>query len=117
MSTSIAFTVYPVSDLQRAVDFYRAILDLDEPARPSDYWAEFTVGESIFAVATGGEQIGLSPGSAFSIAFEVPDLQGVRERIVAQGVEADEAFDTPTCNSFFAKDPDGNRFTVHKLKR
>lgn len=117
MTKAIAFTVHPVADLQRAVDYYRYILDLGEPAVfNSERWAEFDIGGSTFAVATGGEEIGIPVGSAFAIGFEVDDLEAVHKKIESRGQEAGEIFEAPNCFTFFASDPDGNRFAIHKLK-
>lgn len=116
MTKSIAFTVYPVADLERAVNFYRTVLELGEPQILNGRWAEFDIGGGTFAVATGGESIGMPPGSSFAVGFEVDELEPVRRRIAAQNLEAGEPFEAQSCTSFFARDPDGNRFAVHKLK-
>jgi predicted enzyme related to lactoylglutathione lyase len=113
---SVAFTVYPVSDLERAKAFYRDTVGLGEPTMLHERWAEFDVGGATFAIATGGESIGMPPGSSFSIAFETDDLNAAIERVRASGVEVGETFDSPTCHATFARDPDGNRFALHQLK-
>lgn len=116
MTKAIAFTVYPVSDLQRAIAFYQTVLELNAPDILNERWAEFDINGGTFAVATGGETIGMPAGSAFAVGFEVAELEPVRARIQEQGTEAGEPFEAPNCLSFFAKDPDGNRFAVHKHK-
>ena len=116
MTKSIAFTIYPVSDLNRAIEFYRYALQLGEATILNERWAEFDVDGSTFAVATGGEQLGMPPGSGFSVGFEVDDLDAAAQRIRDRGLEAGEPFEAPNCFAAFARDPDGNRFVLHKLR-
>jgi len=116
MIKEMAFVVYPVSDLEKAKAFYRDVLELGEPTMLHDRWAEFDVGGTTLAVVTGGEAIGVTAGSAFSVAFETDDLDGTIKRLKEKGVALEEPFDSPTCRACFAKDPDGNRFALHQLK-
>ena len=60
-SSSIAFTMYPVTDLPRAVAFYRDALGLPTTDVQSDYWVEFDVGGATFGVGNF-EQVG-TPGA------------------------------------------------------
>ena len=72
----MAFTMYPVSDMPRAVAFYRDALGLKETDVKSAYWAEFDVDGSTFGIGNF-EQVG-KPGSAQSLALEVDDLPAFR---------------------------------------
>lgn len=117
MVKSVAFTIYPVADLERAKAFYRDVVGLSEPTTLTERWAEFDVGGSTFAVATGGEAIGVTAGSAFSIAFEVENLEDAINRLRSHGAQVDEPFEVPTCRACFARDPDGNRFGLHQIKQ
>lgn len=56
-------TIY-VSDMQRAVDFYRDVLGLELVFRSGDHWAELDAG--------GGLRIGLHPASARTPAPGTP---------------------------------------------
>ena len=116
MIKSFAFVVHPVRDLQKSIAFYRDSLGLGKPEILHERWAEFDVGGTTFAIAAGGEAIGIQPGSAFTVGFEVDDFDGTIKQLQANGVKMEEPFESPTCRSCFASDPDGNRFAVHKLK-
>ena len=117
MVKEIGFVVYTVEDLEKAKAFYRDVVGLGEPKDLHDSWSEFDVGGTTFAVVTGGEAVGVSAGSSFSVAFEVDDLDAEYKRLKARGVEIDEPLESPTCHGAFAKDPDGNRFAIHQLKK
>lgn len=112
--TNIAFTMYPVTDLPRAVAFYRDVLGLPQAGLSSDFWVEFDVGGATFGVGNF-EQCG-KPGTAQSLALEVSDLAGYRARLAQKGVESPEPHETPVCFISGVKDPDGNQIVLHQLK-
>lgn len=114
--TKLGFVVYPVIDLEKSKAFYRDAVGLGEASTLHERWAEFELDGGVFALATGGEAIGIAPGSAFAVAFEVDDFDASLERLRAHGGNAEEPFEAPTCRACFARDPDGNRFSLHKLK-
>lgn len=113
---TLGFVTYPVSDMERAKAFYRDAVGLGEPAMLHGAWAEFDLGNSVFTLAQGGEELGIKPGGAFSASFEVDDYEGAVERLRAHGATVLDDYDGPTCRATFARDPDGNGFTVHRLK-
>lgn len=116
MIKSLAFVCYPVKDVEKATAFYRDVVGLPVAQRLSDRWVEFDVGGVTFAIASGGESIGVVPGSTFAVGFEVDDIDTTVRDMRARGLKADEVFDAPTCRSCFAYDLDGNRFALHQLK-
>jgi extradiol dioxygenase family protein len=52
MITSIAFTMYPVTDLGRARRFYEQDLGLRVARVFQDAWVEYDVGDGTFAIST-----------------------------------------------------------------
>ena len=117
MVKGIGFVVYTVSDVEKAKAFYRDVVGLGEPKDLHKAWSEFDVGGTTFAVVTGGESLGMPPGSSFSVAFEVDNVDAEFKRLKEKGVDINEPFESPTCWASFAKDPDGNRFALHQLKK
>src|SRR5665213_2858545 len=67
----VAFVMYPVTDMPRAVAFYRDVLGLTKSGLESDFWVEFDVDGVTFGIGNF-EQVG-EPGSAQSLALEVTD--------------------------------------------
>jgi catechol 2,3-dioxygenase-like lactoylglutathione lyase family enzyme len=115
MVKDIAFIAYSVRDVPRARDFYRDALGLEVGDSYGDHWIEFNVGNSTFGIGNG-EPLGFMPGSSNGAAFEVEDMQSVRERLRTVGVEVGELHEFPGCTTCFASDPEGNRFALHQRK-
>jgi predicted enzyme related to lactoylglutathione lyase len=112
--THVAFIMYPVTDLPKAVAFYRDGLGLKQEGLASDYWVEFDAGGTTFGVGNF-EQVG-KPGSAQSLALEVADMAAFRAELAGKGIESTEPYETPVCFMSFAKDPDGNSVVIHQAK-
>ncbi|MBC7543518.1 MAG: VOC family protein [Candidatus Sericytochromatia bacterium] len=111
---AIAFTMYPVTDMPKAVAFYRDGLGLVQAGIESAYWVEFEMGSSTFGVGNF-EQVG-KPGTAQSLALEVDDLTAFRTVLTERGIESSEAYETPVCWISVVKDPDGNQVWLHQAK-
>jgi predicted enzyme related to lactoylglutathione lyase len=116
MSTTIGFVVYPVSNMQNSVTFYRDVVGLGEPHKQSDNWIEFFLGDSALALTDQGEMVGALPGSQFSIGFEVDDIDATVARLKEHGAKIETEFEGPNCKAAFVHDLDGNRFAIHRLK-
>ena len=114
MITSMAFTVYPVSDLARARAFYEHVLGLRVSSNYQDVWVEYDIGGSTFAITT--TDMGHVPGAKGAVvAFEVSDLDGYVHKMKEQAVSfVAETFDTPVCRMAVIADQDGNHITLHK---
>jgi predicted enzyme related to lactoylglutathione lyase len=112
--TSIAFTMYPVTDVPRAVEFYSGVLGLTKSGVEQDYWVEFDVDGGTFGVGNF-EQLG-KPGTAQSLALEVDDMAAFRTTLKARGTDSTEPFETPVCFISVVKDPDGNGIVIHQAK-
>ena len=114
MITSIAFTVYPVSNMERARAFYEHVLGLHVSANYRDIWVEYDVGGSTFAITT--TDMGHTPGAKGAVAaFEVSNFDGFMHKMKEHAVSfATEPFDTPVCRMAVIEDQDGNHITIHQ---
>jgi predicted enzyme related to lactoylglutathione lyase len=110
----VAFTMYPVSDLPRAVAFYRDGLGLKQAGISNAGWVEFEVDGVTFGLGNF-EQVG-KPGSAQSLALEVDDIAAFRTELAGRGLQASEPHDLTNCWISVVEDPDGNRVWLHQLK-
>jgi len=116
MVKEVAFVAYYVRDMTRACRFYGEVIGLKRGAPFNDDWVEFEVGSATFALDTTGEALGIAPGTSSGVAFEVDDIQAMRQRLLDAGVDATEVHEFPPCFACFASDPDGNRFAIHQRK-
>jgi len=111
----VAFTAYAVSDVPRAVAFYRDVLGLEEGERFNDRFIEFNVGSTVFAI-DGDPPPGAEPGKSTGMHFEVDDIVEMHRHLLEHGVAVSDVYDFPVCFMCFAKDPDGNSFGLHQRK-
>lgn len=111
----VAFIAYAVSDVPRAVAFYRDVLGLEEGERFGDRFVEFNVGSTTLAL-DGDPPPGAEPGKSNGLQFEVDDIAAAREHLLDRNVTVSEVYDFPPCFMCFAKDPDGNGFALHERK-
>ena len=115
MVKDMAFFAYSVRDLARAKSFYGETLGLPTGDSFGEHWVEFNVGNTTFGVGNG-TSLGFEPGASTGAAFEVDDLEAMRERLKGAGVEVGEVLEFPACVTCFARDPDGNRFALHQRR-
>lgn len=112
----IAFVGYPVTDLDRARDFYERILGLtctmDHPIDDSLRWIEYNIGTSTLAISNAWPPSGTSgPGAA----LEVDDIDAAVERLRSEEVTfKTDVMASPSCRFVGIADPDGNDLTIHQ---
>jgi predicted enzyme related to lactoylglutathione lyase len=111
---AIAFTMYPVTDMPRAVAFYRDVLGLTAGALASDFWMEFDIGGGTLGIGNF-EQVGKA-GTAQSLALEVEELDAFRAKLASAGHPSSEPHDFATCRISVVGDPDGNQIWLHETK-
>jgi predicted enzyme related to lactoylglutathione lyase len=113
-ASGMAFVMYPVTDMARAVTFYSDALGLKKHGLESDYWVEFDLGGGTFGIGNF-EQVG-APGTAQSLAIEVADMAAARADLATHAVESTEPFETQICYISMVRDPDGNQIWLHQAK-
>ncbi len=114
---AIGFVGIPVTDIQRAREFYEGVLGLKvSDEMMGGKWIEYAMDDDTLAIANVGEQwTPADQGTA--VAFEVEDFDKAVKRLKDQHVRfAAEAFETPCCRMAVVQDPDGNKLIIHKLK-
>lgn len=116
--SEISFSVYPVTDMPRAREFYEGILGLTatmDHEMEGGHWVEYDIGEGTLAI---GKAEGMIPSKdGCSVSLEVGDFDKAVEEL--QAAEVDFNFgpmETPVCHMAFVRDPDGNSIGIHKRK-
>jgi len=112
--TGIAFTMYPVTDMARAVAVFHDVLGLRKTDFASDFWIEFDVDGATFGIGNF-EQVG-KPGTAQSLAINLADMTAFRKMLSERGLESTEPFETKVCWISMVRDPDGNQIWLHQAK-
>ena len=131
--------VVPVSDVDRAKDFYARLgWRLDADVAPADDYriVQFTPPGSGCSIQFGTSVASAAPGSAESLYLIVADIDAARDELLALGVEVSEVFhegtpgarfhdsgrvtgpapDRGTYASFATfSDPDGNGFLLQEI--
>ena len=120
MDWKIELIHVPVSDVDRAKDFYVNKLgfhaDHDQRVSEDLRFVQLTPPGSACSIAFG-EGLGgtLQPGQQDTIQVVIPDADAVLAELRAKGVEA-EGVDEQAWGRFVTlKDPDGNRWTLQEL--
>jgi predicted enzyme related to lactoylglutathione lyase len=114
----IAYVNVFVSDLDRAVSFYREKLGLQlEHSSPEHGYASFQAGSIRLGLAVAGPQQQALVGRHTGIGFSVSDLEAEHSRLTKRGV----AFTMPPTKQpwggfmALAADPDGNLFYIDQV--
>ena len=87
--------VIPVSDVDRAKEFYSRIgwrLDADRSAGDNFRLVQFTPPGSGSSIQFGVNLTSAAPGSAKAMILAVSDIEAARQQLVSQGVDASEVF-------------------------
>ena len=120
MDWTLEVVQVPVSDLDRAVGFYRDqlgfVLDHRTTTDQMDF-AQLTPPGSGCSIVLGMAQ--MAPGSLHGLQLVVPDARAARAELVDRGVDAGEVtvIDPRDGGTLFGfTDPDGNSWTVQEMK-
>lgn len=115
----IAFSCYPVTDMERARAFYEGILGLtvtmDHKLEGGAHWVEYDIGSGTLAI---GSAPGMEPSrNGCSVALEVDDFDKAIEELKTAGVEFNFGpLETSVCHMAFVRDPEGNSIGMHRRK-
>ena len=125
MEWKLEVVVVPVTDVDRAKDFYVGKLGfhLDADTRPTPVLrvVHMTPPGSTCSVVVGPVQVpaGTDLSSVGSYQLVVPDIGAARAKLVEAGIEASEiqTLDPRDGGKFvFFADPDGNNWAVQEIR-
>jgi catechol 2,3-dioxygenase-like lactoylglutathione lyase family enzyme len=121
MDWTLEVVVVPVSDVDRAIAFYRDQLgfNLDHDTRAADQrFVQLTPPGSGCSVVLG-EPPPMPPGSLKGLQLVVPDAYRARAELIDRGVAAGDidVIDERDGGTLFGfTDPDGNAWVVQQIK-
>ncbi|MBD9373800.1 glyoxalase [Rhizobium sp. ARZ01] len=130
----IEVVVIPVSDVDRAKDFYGKLgwrLDVDFPVGDTFRVVQFTPPGSRCSIHFGAGITAVAPGSATGTYLVVSDIEAARADLIARGVDVSDVFHRagpgkppvkgrdPEHRSYFSyatfSDPDGNSWLLQEI--
>jgi catechol 2,3-dioxygenase-like lactoylglutathione lyase family enzyme len=112
IDTKLEVVVIPVSDVDRAKQFYGRLgwrLDADFPFDNGFRVVQFTPPGSACSVQFGANITSAAPGSVQDFYLIVSDIQAARDELVARGVEVSEVFHAGTPGAQFQRDGTSGR--------
>ncbi len=119
MDCKLELVIVPVSDVDRAKDFYVDQVgfnaDIDQSPTDEIRFVQLTPPGSACSIAIGKGIVDAEPGSVAGLQVVVPSAAEARAELVARGVDASEVQEFPWGRFTFFADPDGNRWSVQEL--
>ena len=124
MDWTLEVVVLPVSDIARAVAFYRDQMGFHLDHDTTNEWmhvVQLTPPGSGCSIVIGDlpSQNEMAPGSMRALHLVVSDAAAARAELVGRGVECSEimSFDERDGATFFGfSDPDGNTWAVQQIR-
>jgi catechol 2,3-dioxygenase-like lactoylglutathione lyase family enzyme len=117
--TQVGTVIVPVSDQDRALEFYLDTLGFekrtDTPYGEGERWVEVAPPSAATTIALVPPREGGPTGIETLVGFTTEDIEADHASLRARGVEADEAvmrMGDPVPPMFFFRDPDGNSFLI-----
>lgn len=119
MLKKVAFTMYPVSDVARARQFYEGALGLTaglKGNRGDQWWIEYDLpGGGCFAI-TNFLPNKPDAGGGGTIAFEVDDLDSLIADLETRETKfLGEIVHGPNCRMITCQDSEGNAIVLHQI--
>jgi len=106
------FVLFSVSDLDKAVEFYRDILNLPCEVYSKDEWAEFNCGN--VTLSLDPDSIKKGEKGMGRIALSVEDVGVAYKEMKEKGADlVGEPADYGCCQAIQVRDPDGNHVILH----
>ena len=117
--TQVGTVIVPVSDQDRALEFYTEKLGFEKrgdiPYGDGERWLDVAPPGAATTIAIVPPREGQSAGIETRTAFATEDIDAAHEHLRSQGVDVDEEvmrMGDPVPPMFFFRDPDGNSFLL-----
>jgi catechol 2,3-dioxygenase-like lactoylglutathione lyase family enzyme len=119
MDWKIELVAIPVSDVDRAIHFYRDqvgfVLDHDHQVDGGIRFVQLTPPGSACSIVLGTGITEMVPGSQKGVQIVIPDADAARAQLADVGVDVTEVQDMPWGRFVFFADPDGNGWSLQQL--
>jgi catechol 2,3-dioxygenase-like lactoylglutathione lyase family enzyme len=118
MDMKLELVAVPVSDVDRAKEFYvSAGFNADHDHKVSDdvRFVQLTPPASSCSIAIGNGLTSLTPGCLDNLQAVVADAEAARADLIERGVEVSDVDELPWGRFVYFSDPDGNRWSLQQL--
>ena len=120
MEMKLELVAVPVSDVDRAIEFYRDKvgfhLDHDQTVHEKLRFVQMTPVGSACSICFGiGLTEGMKPGCIKGLQMVVADAQAAHDDLKKRGVEVSDVTVQPWGKFVYFSDPDGNSWTLQQL--
>ena len=118
MEMKLELVMVPVTDIDRAKDFYvRAgfVCDHDRTVSDELRFVQLTPPGSACSIAIGRGLTGLEPGSMDNLQMVVADADATYADLTERGIEVQGVDEQPWGRFVHLADPDGNRWALQEL--
>lgn len=118
MEMKLELVAVPVSDVDRAKDFYTKIgfnADHDHQVNEHLRFVQLTPPGSACSITIGNGITEMKPGSQQGLQMVVNDARALYEDLVKKGVDATEPEVMPWGTFVYFHDPDGNKWALQEM--
>jgi predicted enzyme related to lactoylglutathione lyase len=118
MDFKIELVAIPVTDVDRAKDFYvRAGFNADHDHQVNENlrFVQLTPPGSACSITIGQGVTDAEPGSVKGMQMVVADIEAARKQLVDAGIEVSEVDRQPWGDFVFFQDPDGNAWALQAI--
>jgi catechol 2,3-dioxygenase-like lactoylglutathione lyase family enzyme len=118
MDMKLELVAVPVTDVDRALDFYVKagfVLDHDHAVSDEIRFVQLTPPGSACSITIGKGVTGMQPGSLDNMQMVVADADEARSDLQSRGIEASDVDEQPWGRFVYFSDPDGNGWSLQQL--
>jgi catechol 2,3-dioxygenase-like lactoylglutathione lyase family enzyme len=118
MDIKLELVIVPVTDIDRARDFYVQagfVVDHDQTVSEEIRFVQLTPPGSACSIAVGKGLTKMQPGSLDNMQAVVADADAVHADLKARGIEVSDVDDQPWGRFVYFSDPDGNGWSLQQL--
>ena len=118
MDLKLELVAVPVTDVDRAKDFYEKVgfvLDHDHTVSDEVRFVQLTPPGSGCSISVGKGLTRMVPGSLDNLQMVVADADAARAELIGRGIDVSEIDEQPWGRFVYFSDPDGNGWSLQEI--
>jgi catechol 2,3-dioxygenase-like lactoylglutathione lyase family enzyme len=118
MDMKLELVAVPVSDVDRAKEFYVQagfVLDHDHTVSDDVRFVQLTPPGSGCSIAIGNGLTTMAPGSLEGLQMVIADADAAHAELSGRGIDVSPVDDQPWGRFVYFADPDGNKWSLQQL--